>query len=306
MDRVYQRSLPKHVPNEIEETATPTSTDIVSASVPKDEPYSFQRHLQFQPDYEKSHHRSQIRARRSPLSSIFDKASISIDDAVFIPQDEDKPFPLASLPSELLEPIFSNLDLASLERFGLTCWRARYLTSRAGIWKKRVSDIYRYPMIPKLDNTVGSVTSNGHEIEHGVGGSGSDTKRNLMAIDLAKRHDGEWRTTFVEEERIRMDGCYISVCHYLRPGAGDEWVAVTHMITYHRFLRFYPDGTVISFLTTDQYVPPLPQGNHPLPRADMFQAPHQWYPSFVPPCGPKASISGNGNSQIPKSGSPNS
>lgn len=71
-----------------------------------------------------------------------------------------------------------------------------------------------------------------------------------------------------------------------RPGAGEHWVTVrssrsdltctyqrccfpqiTHMsesiafcirieliqsVTYHRFLRFYPDGTVISFLTTDQ------------------------------------------------------
>lgn len=76
----------------------------------------------------------------------------------------------------------------------------------------------------------------------------------ITANDLVERHDGEWRTTFIEEERIRMDGCYISVCHYIRPGSGDEWVAVTHMITYHRFLRFYPDGSVISFLTTDQYV----------------------------------------------------
>ncbi|CAD6572904.1 MAG: hypothetical protein TREMPRED_000685, partial [Tremellales sp. Tagirdzhanova-0007] len=72
--------------------------------------------------------------------------------------------------------------------------------------------------------------------------------------DLAEKHRGEWRTTLIEEDRIRMDGCYISVCHYVRPGAGDQWVAITHMITYHRFLRFYPDGFVISFLTTDQRV----------------------------------------------------
>ena len=30
------------------------------------------------------------------------------------------------------------------------------------------------------------------------------------------------------------------------------WVSALNAVTYHRFLRFYPDGTVISFLTTDQ------------------------------------------------------
>lgn len=250
VDRVYQRSLPKYVPEELVDESTPTSTDIVSASLPKDEPYSFQRHLQFQPDYQKTLPSSitttdnintsgntNTPRKRSPLSIIFDNASVSIDDATFEPQDETKPFPLASLPAELLEPIFNNLDVASLERFALTCWRARYLTSRAESWKRRVTTIYRYPMIPRPLQTTGMEV---------------DTRVNAGALDLVKRHDGEWRTTFIEEERVRMDGCYISVCHYLRPGAGDEWVAVTHMITYHRFLRFYPDGTVISFLTTDQ------------------------------------------------------
>lgn len=218
VDRVYQRSLPKHVAEE-EETATPTSTDIVSAAVPVEEPYSFQRHLQFQPDYQKT------QRRRSPLSTLLDKSSVPLDEAAFVPLDEEKPLPLASLPPELFEPIFNHLDVCSLERFGTTCWRARFLTSRADIWKKRVQTIYRWPMVTTQETTP---------------------------QDLVQRHDGEWRTTFIEEDRVRMDGCYISVCHYVRPGSGDEWVAVTHMITYHRFLRFYQDGSVISFLTTDQ------------------------------------------------------
>lgn len=224
MDRVYQRSLPKPKADAKEdEASTPTSTDIVSASAPKDEPYSFQRHLQFQPDYQKTH--AHVTRKRSPLSALFDKASVPIDEAAFLPENEDKPLPLSTLPAELLEPIFSHLDVGSLERFALTCWRARYLSSRAAMWKRRTQEIYRWPMV---------------------------TDEGTTAADLSRRHDGEWRTTFIEEERVRMDGCYISVCHYVRPGAGDEWVAVTHMITYHRFLRFCPDGTVISFLTTDQ------------------------------------------------------
>lgn len=64
-----------------------------------------------------------------------------------------------------------------------------------------------------------------------------------------------WRSVFLEEPRLRYDGVYISVCHYVRPGQSDlAWVNITHLITYHRFLRFYPDGTVISLLTTDHPV----------------------------------------------------
>jgi len=219
VDRVYQKSLPKYAPEE-EETETPTSTDIVSAAVPQDEAYSFQRHLQFQPDYEKT----KTARKRSPLSILIDKASVPPQEAEFKPEEEDKPFPLALLPPELLEPIFNNLDVRALERFGTTCWHARLLSSRADIWKRRVQTLCRWPMV----------------------------QEGISANELVERHDGEWRTTFIEEERVRMDGCYISVCHYVRPGSGDEWVAVTHMITYHRFLRFYPDGSVISYLTTDQ------------------------------------------------------
>lgn len=31
-------------------------------------------------------------------------------------------------------------------------------------------------------------------------------------------------------------------------------ILISFVVTYHRYLRFYPDGSVISFLTTDQYV----------------------------------------------------
>lgn len=33
--------------------------------------------------------------------------------------------------------------------------------------------------------------------------------------DLGRKYGAEWRTVLVEEERVRMDGCYIAVCHYM-------------------------------------------------------------------------------------------
>ncbi len=43
---------------------------------------------------------------------------------------------------------------------------------------------------------------------------------------LAHRHGLDWRTTLIEEPRVRYDGVYIAVCHYVwvRTGAGARWV----------------------------------------------------------------------------------
>jgi F-box protein 9 len=128
------------------------------------------------------------RTRPSPLSSLLHALPIPADHTTFLPSDEALPTPIALLPPELLDPVLSHLDVASIERFALTCWRARYLTASATVWKRIAEGIYRGPaMVPDGWN----------------------------ARDLARRHAGEWRTTLVEEERIRMDGCYISVCHYM-------------------------------------------------------------------------------------------
>ncbi|WWD17034.1 hypothetical protein CI109_101471 [Kwoniella shandongensis] len=244
VDRLYARSVAKAAQStsttgtgddDGPESTTPSSTDIVSASAPADEPYSFQRHIQMQPDYVKSNlpihpdprtvdEQLSTLAPPSVLTRLLETLPVPPQTLSFLPADEDLPIPISKLPAELLDPILAHLDVTSIERFASTCWRARYLTHVSNVWRRLVLGIYKPPaMIPE-------------EVE---------------VRDLVKRHRGEWRTTFLEEERVRMDGCYIAVCHYIRPGAGDEWVTITHLITYHRFLRFYPDGSVISFLTTE-------------------------------------------------------
>lgn len=203
VDRLYARVAARQAA-EVQEAAAAeveeqlTSADVVDPSAPEEEPYDFTRHIQTAPDYEKA---AKARlAGASRLSALFS----ALDEAhdTFLPEDEELPIPIAKLPAELLEPIFAHLDVATIERFALTCWRARALTAVAGKWKRLAEGIYRSPsMVPP----------------------------GLAPRELARRHRGEWRTALVEEERIRMDGCYISVCHYIRPGAGEQWVAITHM-----------------------------------------------------------------------------
>lgn len=172
------------------EPPTPSSADVVSAVAPADEPYSFQRHIQLQPDYEKAAPLVMIAmsTRPSPLTALLTSLPISPAQTEFLPADENLPLPLARLPSELLDPILYHLDATSIERFGMTCWRARYLTAISDVWKRISMGIYRGPaMVPE----------------------------GWRPEDMAKKHRGEWRTTVIEEERVRMDGCYIAVCHYM-------------------------------------------------------------------------------------------
>lgn len=210
VDRLYALSIRHQAPPEdqpgkaagtVKLVEGPTPADIVDPSPPEIEPYAFTRHVQVQPDYE------QTRNATSRLTSII-MSRVGVvpedhegpyDPAENFKPDEDSPIPLARLPREILEHIFYRLDVASLESFASTCWHARVLTAQTGAWKAIVNRLYRPPMTEVSPN------------------------------DLVKRHQGEWRTTLIEEERLRMDGCYIAVSHYIRPGAGEHWVAITHL-----------------------------------------------------------------------------
>jgi F-box protein 9 len=230
VDRLYARALARSKEYDLNNPildVTPSSTDIISSSAPTDEPFTFQRHIQLQPDYERLQPLSTTSlssSRPSLLTSLLNSLPIPAHSTQFLPSIEDLPIPLASLPPELLDPIFLHMDVRSIETFAQTCWRARYLTSHSALWKRLTHYIYKPPFI---------------------------TPPTFSIPNTLKRYNNEYRTFLIEEPRIRFDGCYISLCHYIRPGAGDQWVTVTHMITYHRFLRFYPDGGVISFLTTE-------------------------------------------------------
>lgn len=236
MDKLYARSVAKatQAPATAPLDDTPSSTDLVSAAVAPDEPYTFQRHIQLQPDYEKQPLGLQPTkaspasawSRPSPLTAILDALSIPAERTQFLPEEENLPVPIAKLPAELLETVLAFLDVASIERFAMTCWRARYLTARAGVWRKFVQGIWRGPgMLPECQGRLdGPDTDSSSETEADDGDRRSaiaavqetTRDRELRRIrELVSRHKGEWRTTLIEEERVRMDGCYISVCHYV-------------------------------------------------------------------------------------------
>ncbi|CEP63248.1 SCF ubiquitin ligase complex subunit HRT3 LALA0_S07e05820g [Lachancea lanzarotensis] len=65
----------------------------------------------------------------------------------------------------------------------------------------------------------------------------------------------DYKRMLQERAFVKFQGCYISVVNYLRHGANPEGslslVSPVHMITYYRYLRFYPDGTCLRLVSTD-------------------------------------------------------
>lgn len=120
--------------------------------------------------------------------------------------------------------VLGGSDWQSLEIVGRTCWKLRLLTKSPSLWREIVRETY-YP--PILDPALSLTT-------------------------LYERNHSDWRTAFVNQPRVRLNGCYIAACHYARPGLSeDAWVRVIHVVEFYRSIRFLPDGTALSLLTTD-------------------------------------------------------
>ncbi|KAF3401081.1 F-box protein pof7 [Talaromyces pinophilus] len=179
----------------------------------------------------------------------------------FIEGDPAPPCPIAKIPHEILTEILEHvayMDPASFGRMSLVCKRFAYhFAHEQQIWKRLcqgrefgfgsmhysfncdvLGDIYhsftpRYTPFP-----IGTAVS---------------TPEPLTS----------WSQVFQTFPRIRFTGIYISTVNYTRPGgassyANTAWTDPIHIVTYYRYLRFYPDGTVISLLTTTEPVDVVP------------------------------------------------
>jgi len=146
----------------------------------------------------------------------------------FEPEDEKEPSVLQRLPDEILVHILSYLGTRAVERFASASRKARVITLDATIWRSFVETIYKPPQI--LPNEV--------------------------LDDIVDKYSSDYRRVYIERPRVRLDGVYIAVCHYIRQGLSENaWVNISHLITYHRYLRFYPNGQVISLLANEEHDP---------------------------------------------------
>lgn len=149
-------------------------------------------------------------------------------DAAFEPEEENQLVPLNGLPDEIILHVLRLLDTTALERFASVCRKARLLTLDRGIWREHVAATYQPPQVPSLEA--------------------------LQAVISSFLRD--YRRLYIEHPRVRLDGVYIAVCHYVRQGLSENhWVNISHLITYHRFLRFFPNGEVLTLLANEEHAP---------------------------------------------------
>lgn len=116
----------------------------VTATPPPIEPYVFRTHTQLAPDYH-SPARTPVRTSgdtddihaewTDPLTRIINKFEGDLFTIDFEPEEEKWPVLLSRLPDEVVENIVFFLDVQSLERFALTCKKARLLTRVAPVWR---------------------------------------------------------------------------------------------------------------------------------------------------------------------------
>jgi F-box protein 9 len=116
----------------------------VTATPPPIEPYVFRTHTQLAPDYHSPARRiartsgdgDDIHAEwNDPLTRIINKFEEDLFAVDFEPEEEKWPVLLSRLPDEVVENVVFFLDVQSVERFALTCKKARLLTRVAPVWK---------------------------------------------------------------------------------------------------------------------------------------------------------------------------
>ncbi|KAG0153392.1 hypothetical protein PDIDSM_5245 [Penicillium digitatum] len=165
------------------------------------------------------------------------------------------PCPIATVPSEVLVEILRHVamdDPSAFGRMALVCKRIAYhFAHEQQIWR-RICQGRRF----------------------GFGGMHYDFACDLHGepiYTLAPRYTpfpndepveipsplSSWSQVFQTLPRIRFTGIYISTVNYTRPGAASaytnlSWNSPIHIVTYYRYLRFYPDGSVISLLTSTE------------------------------------------------------
>lgn len=160
-----------------------------------------------------------------------DKLIESLDSTLTLsPEEEDEQCPISNLPDEIILHIYRcfvhRTDLQTLMRFGCASKKLLLLSNDNVIWK----DLIHAHLVPP------------YQIHPSI----------RVGELAATKYSDSWRKLWVDTPRIRLDGVYISICRYLRHGESESaWNTFTQLVTFYRYLRFFADGLVISWLSTD-------------------------------------------------------
>ncbi|KAL2872544.1 putative F-box protein (Pof7) [Aspergillus lucknowensis] len=180
--------------------------------------------------------------------------------------DPTPPCPIANVPSEVIVEILKCValtDPAAFGRMALVCKRFAYhFSHEQQIWK-RLCQGAKFGF--KAMHYSFACDIHGHA-EHTLAPVARFTPFPTdMPVQIPSPLSS-WSEVFHTFPRIRFTGIYISTVNYTRAGAASaysniSWNSPIHIVTYYRYLRFYPDGTVIYLLTTVEPADVVPHIN---------------------------------------------
>ncbi|ORX61315.1 hypothetical protein DM01DRAFT_1316000 [Hesseltinella vesiculosa] len=180
----------------------------------------------------------------------------SMQDLSLVPRLDYRPVFLAKLPNEILVTVMKYATLLSLATFfelAVVCKKFCLLTRSPTIWRCLCEQAYRPP---------------------GISHSAS---QRLQESYVKENYRGHWMKMFIERPRLRFDGVYISTCHYIRPGSSENsWNQPVHLVTYYRYLRFFPDGTVVKHVTTAEPIVVVRRLSKYLRKRQTFVGTFRW------------------------------
>ncbi|KAL6234163.1 hypothetical protein BDW75DRAFT_213147, partial [Aspergillus navahoensis] len=198
----------------------------------------------------------------SELINSFASAPILPADPI-IEGDPRPPCPIAHVPSEVIVEILGHValaDPAAFARMALVCKRFAYhFAHEQHIWK-RLCQESKFGFKSMHYSFACDIHGNP---EHTLAPQTRYTPFPTNTPVQLPSPLSSWSEVFHTFPRIRFTGIYISTVNYTRAGAASaysniSWNSPIHIVTYYRYLRFYPDGTVIYILTTVEPVDLVP------------------------------------------------
>lgn len=178
----------------------------------------------------------------------------SFEHCEFSPLDDVKPISLAKLPDEVVVHILlllMKIDSPAWLNFSMTSKKLAHLSFKRGsVWRRLAWLVY-----PNQPFQLAELKRHNFELDSSV-----------------HLYGGSWHKMLCERPFIKYNGIYISVVNYCREGAKSDgssaWTNPIRMITYYRYLRFYPDGSCLRSLTTEEPTTVVPAFNSDWESAD--------------------------------------
>jgi len=174
--------------------------------------------------------------------------------------------PLATLPFELLLQVIRNValtDIASFTKLAQVCKAFAYLViTEQSIWRVVCEKTFDRMLWDWGVTVNGDPIEEPHVLdapncevlrdgEYEAEDEGQEKREIPIDEKEVLKYGESWRKMFMIRPRVRFNGIYISTCKYVRAGASEFWNwDPVHIVTYYRYLRFYPNGTVLSLLST--------------------------------------------------------